>query len=407
MNRPMRTDAYTRALAWMALIAFGGALALSQDTVAPPAAPAAEPAAATQSDTRTDSAIESDVTHALDTSKALKGELITAATIQGEVTLSGTVSNAASSELAESIAGRVAGVTKVNNNLTVGNAQAPPMAPGSATGGDNPAGDDGSAPRSLSDNDAQALLRDQIRSEVQAQIQQQREAVKQQTPKAPVTVNEGTLLLLRTSESVNSKRAKDGEPVQMTVIQDVFVGSVLAIPRGATVHGVVSEVKKAGELKGSPELGLTLTSLELGGRSYPLDTDQFKVKGPGKGGWSANNIVGSTMLGTIIGCIAGRGIGCAAGAAAGAAVGTAASAGTSGPGVWIPSEAKVVFHLTKELTVTSVSAQEAARMLQGLYPGGPTLYRRVYPSGQPYAYYGYPPVYFHPYYYTGGYYYWQ
>jgi hypothetical protein len=74
------------------------------------------------------------------------------------------------------------------------------------------------------------------------------------------------------------------------VISDVTVGGVLAIPRGATVHGVVTEVKKAGELKGSPILALTLTSLELGGQSYPLDTDQFKVKGPGKAVTTANNM---------------------------------------------------------------------------------------------------------------------
>lgn len=64
---------------------------------------------------------------------------------------------------------------------------------------------------------------------------------------------------LRTSEALASKRAKDGEPVQFTVISDVTFGGVLAIPRGATVHGVITESKKAGELGGSPVLALTLT----------------------------------------------------------------------------------------------------------------------------------------------------
>jgi hypothetical protein len=361
-----------------------------------------------------------DVVHALDTSKALKSDLITAATILSQVTLSGTVSSEASSELAEAIAAHVAGVTKVNNNLTVGNPQAPakpdaqPMSdnqPGDA-GVPNPgepgapAMNDGPMPVP-NESDAQALIRAQIRAEIQAQIQAEREA-QQETPKAPVTLPQGSLLQLRTNEPVNSKRAKDGEPVQFTVIQDVFVGSVLAIPRGATAHGVVTEVKQAGDLKGSPVLGLKLTSLDMGGQDYPVDTDQFKVKGPGKGGYTAHNIVGGAMMGTIIGCIAGRGIGCAIGAGAGAAAGTAASAATPGPGVWIPAEARVDFHLSTPLTVTPVSAQEAARMAQGLYPGGPTLYRRGYgPYGQPYAYYGYPPVYYRPYYAVGGYYYWR
>ena len=429
MNRPMLKRVFPQALAWTALAVLSGAMALAQDAAPTPAPAAAEtptPAAVTPETpppvaaTRADGEIEQDVVHALDASKALKSDLITAATIQGEVTLSGTVSSDASSELAEAIAAHVAGVTKVNNNLKVGNPQAPakpdaqPMAdnqPGDA-GVPNPgepgapAMNDGPMPVP-NESDAQSQMRAQIRAEIQAQIQAQKQ-VQDQTPKAPVTLAQGTLLQLRTNEPVNSKRAKDGEPVQFTVIQDVFIGSVLAIPRGATAHGVVTEVKQAGDLKGSPELGLKLTSLDMGGQDYPVDTDQFKVKGPGKGEYTAHNIVGGTMMGAIIGCIAGRGIGCAIGAGAGAAAGTAASAATPGPGVWIPAEARVDFHLSNPLTVTPVSAQEAARMAQGLYPGGPSLYRRSYgPYGQPYAYYGYPPVYYRPYYAVGGYYYWR
>jgi hypothetical protein len=59
--------------------------------------------------------------HALDGSQALKNDLITAATIQSEVTLSGTVSSDSSKQLAESIAKTVPGVSKVHNNLKVGN----------------------------------------------------------------------------------------------------------------------------------------------------------------------------------------------------------------------------------------------------------------------------------------------
>jgi hypothetical protein len=220
-------------------------------------------------------------------------------------------------------------------------------------------------------------------------------------------------LQLRTSEPVSSKRAKDGEPVQFTVIRDVDFGGVLAIPRGATVHGVVTEVKKvgAGDLAGRAELALKLTSLDLGGQSYPLDTDLFKVKGPGKAGQTVGSAIGGGILGTIIGCAAGRGFGCAVGAGAGVAAGTAVGAASPGPNAWIPAEALVTFHLNSPLTLTPVSAQEASRLAQGLYPGGPTLYRRgYYPYGGPYyaAYpYGYPQVYYRPYYVRGGYYYWR
>jgi hypothetical protein len=411
MNRPLFKKVIPQALAWTAAVALCGAMALAQDTNAAAATAAAA--------TRTDGQIEMDVVHALDASQALKADLITAATIQGEVTLAGTVSTEASRELAEAIAGHVAGVTKVNNNLKVGNPQDAANAsdqqpadsqPDNAAAEPAPAPGDGPMPVP---SQPQAGAQPQAPAPpARPQYVPARPPVQAyEAPKGPVTIPQGTLLQLRTNEPVNSKRAKDGTLVQFTVIQDVTFGGVLAIPCGTTAHGVVTEVKKAGDLAGSPELALKLTSLDLGGQSYALDTDQFKVKGPGKGGQTANNVVGGGLLGAMIGGIAGRGPGAAIGAVAGAAAGTAASAASPGPGIWIPSEARVDFHLNAPVTVTPVSAQEAARLAQGLYPGGPTLYRRgYYPYGRPYyaAYpYGYPPVYYRPYYVVGGYYYWR
>jgi hypothetical protein len=360
-----------------------------------------------------------DVVHALDASKALKNDLITAATIQSEVTLSGTVASESSSELAESIAGRVAGVTKVHNNLKVGNPQEAAVAGDFATQPTTDNAADDAAQPAPAPGDGPMVVPDQPQNQPAPQGQFGRPqyapappppAVAYETPKGPVAIPQGTLLQLRTNEPVNSKNAKDGAPVQFTVIQDVAFGGVLAIPRGATVHGVVTETKKAGELSGSPELSLTLTSLDLGGQSYPLTTDQFKVKGPNKAGQTAGNAFGGAILGAIIGGIAGRGEGAAIGAGAGAVAGTAATAASSGPGVWIPAEARVDFHLAAPITVTPVSQQEASRLAQGLYPGGPSLYRRDYPYARPYyaGYpYGYPPVYYRPYYVVGGYYYWR
>ena len=422
MKRPFLKRVFPQVLAWAAVVALSGVIALAQD--APPAA-----------GQRSDGQIEMDVVHALDASNALKSDLITAATIQSQVTLSGTVSSEASRELAEEIAGHVAGVTKVNNNLTVGNpqdaqGQQPANAgdPGAQQMADSQA-DDASAPAAqpapppdYPQQQAQAPPQaDYPQQQAQAPPQAYPAARPQyapgrppvltyEVPTGPVTIPQGTLLQLRTNEPVASKRAHDGTPVEFTVIRDVAFGGVLAIPRGATVHGVVTETKKAGDLGGSAELALRLTSLDLGGQSYPLDTDQFKVKGPNKTEHTVGNAFGGALLGAIIGGAIGRGEGAAIGAGAGAVAGTAASAATPGPGVWIPAEALVDFHLKTPLTVNPVGAQEAARLAQGLYPGGPSLYRRsYYRPGYGYgpAYYAYPPVYFRPYYAVGGFYYWR
>jgi hypothetical protein len=408
-----------QTFAWAALVALCSVVSLAQDT-ASTQAPGA----------RSDGQIEMEVVHALDASSALKSDLITAATIQSEVTLSGTVSSESSRELAESIAAHVAGVTKVNNNLKVGNPQAAadaadqPMTTSESDDSMEPIPPSADGPQTASSqsqypNQEQA----QYPGQDQAQSQPDQQGRPQYAPANPrtrpqpyefvsgsVTIPPGTLLQLRTNEPVASKRAQDGTPVEFTVIHDVGVGGVLAIPRGATVHGVVTEVKQVGQgqLTGSSELALRITSLDLGGQNYALESDQFKVKGPGKGERTAGNVIGGGLLGAMIGGIAGRGTGAAIGAVAGAGVGAAASSASSGPGVWIPSEARVDFHLAAPLTVKPVNEREASRLAQGLYPSGPTLQQRPnYPYGQPYPVYGYPPVYYRPYYAVGGYYYWR
>lgn len=436
MNRPLLNRVFPQVLVWTAVVALSAMIAIAQSA----------PQAGSQ---RSDGQIEMDVVHALDASKALKDDLITAATIQSEVTLSGTVASEASRELAESIAGRVPGVTAVHNNLKVGNPQDAQAETPADPGEDQTAADEQNNEPMPQEQGPPQQAPGQGQSQDQGQYQpypppppsrpqygapqpqygsQQPQYGSQQpqyetmpppqqtyaAPRGPVTIPAATLLQVRTNEPVGSKRAQNGTPVQFTVIQDVAFGGVLAIPRGATVHGVVTESKRAGELGGSAFLALTLTSMDLGGQTYPLETDQFRVKGPNKAGQTAGNVVGGAILGAIIGGAVGRGPGAAIGAAAGAGAGTAASAASSGPGVWIPAEARVDFHLAAPLTVAPVSRQEASRLAQGLYQGGPSLYRRAGPAygpryyGRPYGYgYPYPPVYYRPYFITGGFYYWR
>lgn len=425
MNKPKLRKQTVRLLTWIAVVALCAVVALAQDKASAP----------------TDSQIEMNVVQALDAAPQLKNDLITAATIQGEVTLSGTVATADSQRLAESIVAKVSGVGKVHNNLKVGDPQAAADQQNMQVSSSDqlPAGDqpyDAQQPQT----DQQATPSQQQdyaqqTSDQQGQYPQQGQgqngqpypSAQQSYPQygqrsqrpafrpapGPLTIPAGTLLALRTSEPVASKQAKEGQPIQFVLISDINSGGYIAIPRGATVHGIITEVKNTerGELSGSAALSLRLTSLDLGGQSYPIASDEFRVKGPGKGGRTISNAFGGALLGAIVGGAAGGGTGAAIGAGVGAGAGTAATAATKGPGVWIPAEARVDFHLATPITVSPVSEQEALRLTQGLYPGGPTLHQRapVY-YGQPVVYgypYGYPPVYYQPYYVVGGYHTWR
>ncbi len=362
---------------------------------------------------RSDADIETDLAAALAQSPQLQGQNITAATIQGDVTLSGTVHDASSKQLAQQIAAGVRGVRSVENNLAVNNtsAQQPAVADQQADQSvpPPPPYDQGVANPDQAGNQNQQNYPPAPAQPQSPRYPQQPNYPAQpvyQQPSGPVTIPAGTLLNVRTSEPLDSRKAQVGTFFQATVASDVYQGSVLAIPRGAVLTGQVTGVKKPGDLAGKPGLQLQITSLNLGGQTYPLTTDAWTGEGPGKGGYSTANTAGGAALGAVIGALAGGGPGAAIGAVAGGVTGLAASAATKGPQVVIPPEALLSFHLATPVTVTPVSYQEAQR-LQASVPSQqqPRLMRRPvygYPYPYPYYYgyaYAYPYPYYRPYYY--------
>jgi hypothetical protein len=377
---------------------------------------------------RSDSEIQSDVAYALSNSQALKGQQITAATVEGAVTISGNVRDMASKELAESLVYRIQGVQTVTNNLTVGDAQAQPQASDGnaqaaaneqdpnydpaqqnlAPAGANDQAQDGGQPMPPPQDGAQYPAQDPSQGAGQAYpnntqpgyaqpgyAQNQQQPLPPQQPAVPVTIPAGTLLQVRTSEPLDANHSQPGQVFQATVAADVYQGSVLALPRGAVVTGkVISTTTNKGDLAGKQGLSLALTNVNLGGQVFPLPTDTWAGQGPGKGGYTATNTVGGAAFGALIGAIAGRGPGAAIGAVAGGAVGAGASAATSGPRMYLPAEAVVNFHLTAPVTVTPVSQQEAQRLASSSEPRQPQLRPR---GAYPYAGYPPPPPYYYGY----------
>jgi len=288
-NQTFRSTLRHIVPAVLVMAGFGGyttlsaPMALGQDAAAQGQAPAGQ---------RTDGQVEMDVVHALDAAPSLQQDWITAGTVQGEVTLSGTSASEANRQLAESIAAKVPGVIKVVNNLKVGDPQAASNGEGQPQDQvqpDYPAQDPSSQAQGTYDNGPQpaqpaypqpgypqpapqpGYQPDARGAYYPPQPAQPQVAQVPEGPREPVQLAKGTLLKVRSSEPLDSKKAKPGTPVEFTVVRDVYAAGVLAVPRGATVRGEIIDVKKAGALEGHAELALKLDSLELGGKSYQLD----------------------------------------------------------------------------------------------------------------------------------------
>jgi uncharacterized protein YcfJ len=108
-------------------------------------------------------------------------------------------------------------------------------------------------------------------------------------------------------------------------------------------------------------VALQLDSLSSGGKSYSLQTDQYRKEGKSRGKNTAEKVGGGAIVGGIIGAIAGGGKGAAIGTAAGAGVGGGAQAASKSQQIKLPSETVLNFTLQAPITVVQAPAAEANR----------------------------------------------
>jgi hypothetical protein len=214
-----------------------------------------------------------------------------------------------------------------------------------------------------------------------------------QRPGMPVVVPAGAPLQVRVNRGMDSQHTPPGTPFDGIVMNDIVANGAVAIPRGATVHGVVVDSKKAGTFKGQGELTLQITSLQLGGQVYPLTSDIWSHFGHDKTAGTVNRTVGTSAFGAIIGAIAGGGEGAAIGAAAGAGAGLATSAGGPRGEIVVPPESILSFAVAQPLPVHTVGQQEMARLSYAAGPATPPPGRPMRRYYSPYYGYYYGPAY--------------
>lgn len=201
-----------------------------------------------------------------------------------------------------------------------------------------------------------------------------------QPPSSPAILPENTPLRVLTTSAISTTHAREGEPLLFTLNQDVVVNNILVIPRGAMLHGIVVHSRQAGRLKGGSHLEVKLTSLDLEGRIYPLDTYHLDVDTSGKGDVTARDSIGGAEYGALGGAVYAGRTGAAttsakladisAGAAIGASAGALVSASSKGEPATIPAESQIDFYLALPIVVRPVSAEEAARLARRFHPTG-------------------------------------
>ena len=154
-----------------------------------------------------------------------------------------------------------------------------------------------------------------------------------------ITIPAGTTVPLALKHAISTKNARAGDPVYAATTFPVTLNDRIVIPPGTFVQGVVSEVKRAGRVKGRAELlvhfrtmifpsGYTIALPGAVERAPDVDNAKIKdeegtVQADSQKGKDAGTIVSTAGTGAVIGGLSRGGKGALIGGGIGGAIGTA------------------------------------------------------------------------------------
>ncbi|MBV8068942.1 MAG: hypothetical protein JO270_03490 [Acidobacteriaceae bacterium] len=162
------------------------------------------------------------------------------------------------------------------------------------------------------------------------------------------TIAAGTVISVRTNETIDAKDTANGRVYSGEVDRDVLDGNNrIAIPRGCDVELMVRDI-------GNHTLALDLDAVVVQGKRYSVTTYDVTRTGDQKDGVGANGrtakfVGGGALFGTIVGAVAGGGKGAGIGALAGGAAGAIGQTVTRGTRVHVPAESVLTFQLQQPL----------------------------------------------------------
>jgi len=172
------------------------------------------------------------------------------------------------------------------------------------------------------------------------------------------TLSSGARFDVAATDTISSRTAKIGDTFSARVVEDVknAAGQVV-IPAGATINGKITEVKPAPNPKTPGTLTLAVTSVTVGGNTYPIDANVDSLETVHKGRGVTTGDAAKVGAGAAAGAILGRVIGGnSKGTVIGGVVGGIAGAGvattTKDSDIVLPAGAHIIVRLTKDLTVS-------------------------------------------------------
>jgi hypothetical protein len=170
--------------------------------------------------------------------------------------------------------------------------------------------------------------------------------------KKEITIPEGSPFEVTLDETLASNRNHAGDNFAASLSEPIVQDGKTIIPAGAHVAGRVVDAKDSGRLHVPARLSVALSSVEVEGKSYDLETDTIRRTGQNHDKRNLSFIGGGALGGALIGGLAGGGKGALIGSAIGAGAGTAGAAATGKKEISLPAETRMTFYLLRSVKVS-------------------------------------------------------
>jgi len=301
-----------------------------------------------------DAALANDIKSKFYSDAAIKGAPINVTVKDGNATLSGDVPSSDVELEAMKVANGVSGVQKVDDQMKVNPSMATNLAPSASS--DTNGGTPNSSSTATSTPAPVTPSANPAPSE---------SAAPPPVPEKPRTVTytipAGDRVAIRMIDAVDSGKDRIGQTFKASLDAPLTAKGRVVIPAGAPAVVTLTNLTKAGRVRGNNELSLQLSSIEYGGKSYEIDSSTFADTGKAKGKQTAVRSGIGAAAGALIGGLVGGGKGAGIGAAAGGGGVLGYQFFTHGSKVKIPSETVVNFRLEAPLTVEKARGETSKR----------------------------------------------
>ena len=166
-----------------------------------------------------------------------------------------------------------------------------------------------------------------------------------------ITIPAGTALPLTMTSTISSSSAQVEAPVSAKLQNALTINGDTAIPAGTVLRGTVTDVERAGRVKGRAHIAFAFNEATVRGDRENLKTNPLTFEAEATKGEDATKVGAGAVGGAILGGILGGKKGAVKGAAGGAAAGTGVVLATRGDEVTVNEGTNVTATLAQPLTL--------------------------------------------------------